>query len=64
MIVGQLIEKGFSVTMNDNILKFYDCNQKLIMHSEMGRNMTFKVNVATTDTQCLSHISVEEESEF
>lgn len=30
MSVGQLLEKGFSVTMKDNLLKLYDCNQKLI----------------------------------
>ena len=34
MSVGQLVEKGFSVTMKDNLLKLYDCNQKLIMESE------------------------------
>ena len=34
MSVGQLIEKGFLVTMKDNLLKLYDCNQKLIIESE------------------------------
>ena len=29
--IGQLIEKGFSVTMKDNLLKLYDCNKKMIM---------------------------------
>ena len=32
--VGQLIEKGFSVTMKSNLLKLYDYNQKLTMESE------------------------------
>lgn len=54
MSVGQLIEKGFSVTMKGNLLKLYDCNQKLIMHHELGRNRTFKVNDAISNTQCLS----------
>lgn len=31
MSVGQLIEKRFSVTMKDNLLKLYNCNQNLIM---------------------------------
>ena len=64
MSVGQLIEKGFSVTMKDNLLKLYDCNQKLIMESEQGRNRTFKVNVRTADSECLSATSAEKESEL
>lgn len=62
--VGKLLEKYFSVIMKDNLLKLYDCNQKLIMQSELGRNMTFKVNVVIADTQCLSATSVEGESEL
>jgi hypothetical protein len=50
--------------MKDNLLKLYDCNQKLIMESEHGRNITFKVNVKTTDSECLSAISVVKESEW
>ncbi|XP_050897466.1 uncharacterized protein LOC127104322 [Lathyrus oleraceus] len=47
MGIDQPIEKGFSVTMKDNILKLYDCNQNLIMQYKLGRNGIFKVNVAT-----------------
>lgn len=42
MSVSQLIEKVFSVTMKENLLKLYDCKQKLIMKSEQGRNRTCK----------------------
>ncbi|XP_050908662.1 uncharacterized protein LOC127122358 [Lathyrus oleraceus] len=63
MSVGQLIEKGFLVTMKDNLLKMYDCNHKLIMESEQGRSRTFKVNIKTTDSGCLSATSVVKESE-
>lgn len=64
MSVGQLIEKGFSVTMKDNLLKLYDCNKKLIMQYELGGSKTFKVNVPITDTQCFSARNVEGESEL
>lgn len=50
--------------MKDKILKFYDYDQKLVMQYTLGRNMTFKMNVETTDTQCLSVISVVRESEM
>ena len=46
MSVGQLIEKGFSVVMKDNLLTLYDSNKKLIMKSEQGSNRTFKVSKA------------------
>lgn len=64
MNVGQLIEKGISVTMKDNLLKLYGCNQKLVMKSEYGRNMTFKVNVKTTDSQFLNATSFVMECEL
>jgi hypothetical protein len=47
--VGQLIEKGFSVIMENNLLTLYDSNQKIIMKSEKGSNRTFKVNVETVE---------------
>lgn len=50
--------------MKDILLKLYDCNQKLIIEYELGRNRIFKVNVATSNTQCLSARSVEEGSDF
>src|SRR3954471_19377095 len=54
MSVGQLIEKGFSVIMKNNLLNLYDSNQKLIMQSGQGSNRIFKVNVETAETDCLS----------
>lgn len=62
--LGHLIEKGFLVTMKDNLLKLYNCNQKLIIDSKLRRNITLKVNVTTTDTQSLSARSTEGESEL
>lgn len=64
MSIGQLIENIFLVAMKENILKLYNCNQKPIMQYELGRKKTFKVNVVTTDTQCLNARSTEGESEL
>lgn len=64
MSVNQLIEIGFSVTVKENLFKLYECNQKLIMQYEMGRNKTLKVNVATTDTQCFGAIRVGGKNEL
>lgn len=48
MSVGQLIGKGFSVTMKNNHLKLYDYNQEMIMQYGQGSIRTFKVNLETT----------------
>lgn len=64
MIVGQLIEKGFLVTMKNNLLKLYDYNQKLIMQYEQRSNITFKVNVEIDETKCLSAKGVGGDSEL
>lgn len=50
--------------MKDNLLKLYECNHKLIMKLEHGRNRTFKVNVKTANSECLSATSVVKESEL
>jgi hypothetical protein len=62
--VGQLIEKGFSVIMENNLLTLYDSNQKIIMKSEKGSNRTFKVNVETVEAECLSAESSEGDSKL
>ena len=64
MSVGQLIEKGFSVVMKDNLLTLYDSNQKLIMKSEQGSNRTFKMNVETAEATCLSAEGAEADSKL
>lgn len=64
MSVGQLIEKCFSVTMKDNLLKLYDSDQKMIIQSQQVRNKIFKVNVETTETKCLSVEGDEGDSEL
>ena len=39
---GQLIEKGYSVTMENDTLKLYNPEKKLILHSSLTKNRTFK----------------------
>ena len=39
--VGQLVEKGFSVCMKDDLLKAYDSKDRLILKSPLSKNRTF-----------------------
>ena len=64
MSVCQLIEKGFSVNMKDNLLKLYDSYQKMVMHYEQGSNKTFKVNMEIVETKCLSAEVTEGDSKL
>lgn len=62
MSVDQLLEKGYSMTMEDNLLKLYNYEKKLIMQYVLEKNKTFKMNVETTETQRLSAIDIEKEN--
>ena len=39
--LGQLLQKGFVMTMEDNCLKVFDRNQKLVIQENLSQNMTF-----------------------
>jgi len=45
MSVGQLIEKGYSVTMENDNLKMYNPEKKLIMRLNLTKNRTFKTSI-------------------
>ena len=45
MSVGQLIEKGYSVTMENDTLKLYNSEKKLILQSNLTKNKTFKTSI-------------------
>lgn len=62
MSVDQLLEKGYSVTIEDNLLKLYNYEKKLIMQYVLEKNKTFKMNVEITETQRLSAIDIEKEN--
>jgi len=60
--VGQLIKKGYSVTMKDNVLKLFDKNQRLVLKTPLVKNRTFQTNMKVVDLNCLSAIVKDEDS--
>ena len=54
--VGQLIEKGFSVTMKNEVLELFDANNKLVLISPLSKNRTFKTLISSTEVQCLQTV--------
>lgn len=45
MSVGQLMEKGYSVTTENDTLKLYNPKKKLILQSNLTKNRTFKTSI-------------------
>lgn len=43
--VGQSVEKGFLVTMGEDILKVYDSKKRLVLKSPLSRNITFQTRM-------------------
>ena len=60
--VGQLILKGYSITMKDNSLKLFDKNQRLVLKTPLAKNKTFKTNMKVVELNCLSTIVKNEDS--
>nr|KYP32045.1 Retrovirus-related Pol polyprotein from transposon TNT 1-94 [Cajanus cajan] len=51
--LGQLLEKGYTMTLKDKVLKVFDCNNKLILKAPLSSNRTFKVGIQVDGNQCL-----------
>ncbi|PNX56554.1 hypothetical protein L195_g058264, partial [Trifolium pratense] len=57
MSVGQLLEKGFRVVLEDETLKLFDSKNKLILKSAQSKNRTFKIQIKAIEAECLVAIA-------
>ena len=60
--LGQLLEKGFKMSMEHNSIKIYDQKSRLVLKAPLSKNRTFKTNLNTSTAQCLSSIRDKEET--
>jgi len=60
--VGQFIQKGYSVTMKDNVFKLFDKHQRLVLKTLLAKNRTFQTNMKSIGLNCLSAIVKDEDS--
>lgn len=51
--LGQLLENGFSMTMQNNYIEVFDCKQRKVFQAPLAKNRTFKVNLNVAEIQCL-----------
>ncbi|WVY99219.1 hypothetical protein V8G54_031370 [Vigna mungo] len=59
--LGQLLERGFTMKMQERHIEVFDKKQQLIFKAPASRNRTFRVNLNATEIQCMSATNVEEE---
>jgi len=58
--IGQMVEKGFSITMKGNILHIYDRQGKLVLKSKLTKSKTFLCSIQNAKEVCMSTISYED----
>ena len=59
--LGQLLQKGFKITMEDMMMLVYDKTKNLIIKTPLTRNITFKIGMQALEHECLSDVSNKEE---
>ncbi|MCI05873.1 retrovirus-related pol polyprotein from transposon TNT 1-94 [Trifolium medium] len=60
--VGQLIEKGFSVTIKNENFELYDPANMLVLRTPLAKNRTFKTIINTTEVECMKAVSEEKQN--
>jgi len=59
--LGQLLQKGFVMKMEDNSLSIFDQSKRLVIKANLSKNRTFRVVMKVVKHQCFSTIEKEVE---
>lgn len=60
MIFGQVVEKRYSVIMEDDSLKLYDSKRKLLLKSPLSKNRTVNTLINVVEDDFLASIIYKE----
>ncbi|XP_004507201.1 uncharacterized protein [Cicer arietinum] len=52
--LGQLLEKGYSMNMENGQMKVFDNAKRLILKAPLSKNRTFKIKIHINENQCLA----------
>ncbi|PNX67617.1 retrovirus-related Pol polyprotein from transposon TNT 1-94, partial [Trifolium pratense] len=58
--LGQLVQKGFSVNMEDNALKLFDKMKNLVLMCNLSKNKTYRCKISSVDMMCMSTTVIDE----
>ncbi|MCH85966.1 retrovirus-related Pol polyprotein from transposon TNT 1-94, partial [Trifolium medium] len=56
----QLVEKGFSMTIEGDSLRLFDTKKNLVLKSTLSKNRTYKCNISSDKMMCMSTIVSED----
>ena len=59
--IGQLLEKGYKMVLEDCTMKVYDNERRLLIKANLSKNRTFKVELDVLVQQCLASTIDKEE---
>jgi len=62
MSIGQLVEKGFSVSMEGESSKLFDARKNLVLKSALSKNRTYRCNISSDKRMCMS-ATISEDAE-
>jgi len=54
MSLGQLREKGFTMTMENKYLSIFDQNKKVVVQASLSQNRIFRIGMKTLKHQCFT----------
>ncbi|GAU44417.1 hypothetical protein TSUD_100640 [Trifolium subterraneum] len=60
--LGQLLEKDYTMKLENRELKIYDAKSRLILKAPLSNNRTFKIEINVIDHHCLASITNPEEN--
>lgn len=60
--LGQLLEKGYTMTMRQKHIDVFDERQWLVLRAPLAKNRTFKVNLNAIVVQCLNVVDFREDA--
>ncbi|XP_004515046.1 uncharacterized protein [Cicer arietinum] len=52
--LGQLLEKGYSMKMENGQVKMFDSSKRLVLKAPLSKNRTFKIEIQIRENQCLT----------
>lgn len=59
--LGQLVEKGYTMLMQQRHIEVFDERQHLVLKAPLSRNRMFKVNLKAASVQCFATVNTEDE---
>lgn len=59
--LGQLLEKGFTMSMKQNYIEVFDSRYRLVSKAPLSKNRTFKVNLNAAEVHSFSTTSAIDE---